>query len=50
MVRWAKFACEKTGKDPNDGKSIRSKLGTAVHLIRFPAMSTKEIADFVGMF
>ena len=40
--------CERTGKDPNDGKSIRSQLGVALHLIRFPAMSIKEIAEFVG--
>ena len=50
VVGWAKAACEKSGDDPNDGKNIRSKLGTALHLIRFPAMSAQEFADIVGQF
>lgn len=49
-LRWAKSACEDSGEDANDGKNIRSKLGTALNLIRFPAMSTKEFAEIVGLF
>ena len=51
VVRWAKYACEKSGEDPNDGANLRSKLGTSLlRHIRFTAMSMNEFREFVGKF
>ena len=47
-ILWAKLACEKDGLDSNDGKNIRSKLGTALQHIRFSLMTMDHFADIVG--
>ena len=49
-ILWAKSACDRDEVDPNDGKNIRSKLGTALNHIRFSLMRKNEFAKIVGLF
>lgn len=49
-VSWAKSACNDEDEDSDDGKILRAKLGTALHLIRFTTLSMNEFGKFVGLF
>lgn len=52
-VAWAKSLIKKDKNKEkisglNEGETLRSKLGEALHRIRFATMSEKEFAEFVG--
>ena len=50
-IRWAKSGIDEEAKEKSElaeGKILRSKLGAALHLIRFSTMSAKEFFEFVG--
>ena len=52
-IQWAKSGVGEKAKEKSEfdeGKILRSKLGPALHLIRFSTMSAKEFAESVGQF